>query len=87
VQRILKKHIREAEVWVFGSRIKNTNKDYSDLDLVVVGKSKQDLSTLGALEEDFEESDLPFEVDILDYMRVAEHIKKEIDKSYVKFDF
>ena len=34
------------------------------------------------LEEAFKESDLPFEVDILDYCNIAEHLKKEINKTY-----
>ena len=37
IQRILTEHVPECEVRAFGSRVKWTAKDYSDLDLAVVG--------------------------------------------------
>jgi type I restriction enzyme, S subunit len=84
VKEILFKFIPDTEVWAFGSRVKFTNTEYSDLDLVINGEKKQSLSTMAKLEEAFEESDLPFEVDILDYCSIAEHLKKEINKKYMK---
>ena len=36
VHNILKKNIPEFEVWAFGSRVKWTAKEYSDLDIAVI---------------------------------------------------
>ena len=40
IQKILHKHVPDCEVRAFGSRVTWTAKDYSDLDLAVVGKKK-----------------------------------------------
>ncbi len=84
VKEILFKFIPNIEVWAFGSRVKFTNKEFADLDLVIVGEQKQSLAIMADLEEAFKESDLPFEVDILDYCNIADHLKKEINKKYMK---
>lgn len=86
VKDILFKYIPDTEVWAFGSRVKSTNQKYSDLDLVIVGNEKQSLSTMSKLKDAFEESELPYEVDILDYQDIPENIKNEINKGYVKLD-
>jgi len=84
VLEILQKFIPNVEVWAFGSRVKFTNTEYADLDLVIVSDKKQSFLTMGMIEEAFKESDLPFEIDILDYHSISEHIKQEIKKKYVK---
>lgn len=37
IQRILAEHVPQCEVRAFGSRVKWTATDYSDLDLAIVG--------------------------------------------------
>ena len=59
VEAILAEHVPECEVRAFGSRATWTAKDYSDLDLAIVGEGPIDWRTLGGLKEAFEESDLP----------------------------
>ena len=67
---------------VFGSRVKGTQKPYADLDLVVVGKTRLALAQLDELAESFIESDLPFRVDVLDWNRISEAFREEIDTQY-----
>ena len=66
VKDILADHVPECEVRAFGSRTTWTARDYSDLDLAVVGEGPVDWRTLGRLKEALEESDLPMRVDVLD---------------------
>ena len=66
VQDILQKCVPEREVWAFGSRAKWLAKEYSDLDLCILGKTPLSFRTLGLLEEAFEDSDLPYKVDVVD---------------------
>ena len=73
----------ECEVRAFGSRTTWTAKDYSDLDLAVVGKGPMDWRTLGRLKEAFEESDLPMRVDVLDWHSISESFRKVIERDYV----
>jgi type I restriction enzyme S subunit len=82
VINILKKHVPHCEVRVFGSRYKWTSKNYSDLDLVVVGSTKLDKKTLYDLKEDFSESDLPIRVDVLDWHAISEEFKQVINQGY-----
>jgi hypothetical protein len=56
--------------------------DYSDLDLVVVGREKTNRKTLHCLEEAFAESDLPFRVDVLDWHRISDSFRQVIGETY-----
>ena len=85
VQHILKKHVPNATVWVFGSRVKQTANNSSDLDLVIISKSKIPLQVMGSLNFDFEESDLPFKVDVLDWQNISDDFKKVIKEEYAVF--
>ena len=82
VRDILRKHVPSAEVRVFGSRITGKTKNHSDLDLVIVGKTAVDSPVLSMLKTDFEESDLPFRVDILDWHSISERFQKKILEKY-----
>ena len=76
VKAILAEHVPECEVRAFGSRATWTAKDYSDLDLAVVGEGLLDWRTLDRLKEAFEESDLPMRVDVLDWHAISDSFRK-----------
>jgi type I restriction enzyme S subunit len=82
IRKILRERVPEAEVRVFGSRITELTKNYSDMDIVIVGKKSLSPRILALLKADFEESDLPFRVDILDWYKISEEFKKVIGKKY-----
>jgi predicted nucleotidyltransferase len=82
VQKILAQYVPQCEVRAFGSRVNGTAKNYSDLDLAVVSPGKVDDDTLRHLREAFEESDLPFRVDVLDWRTVSPTFKTAIEKGY-----
>ena len=82
VRRILAEHVPACEVRAYGSRATWTAKDYSDLDLAVVGGESLDRITLGRLKEAFEESDLPMRVDVLDWHSISESFRHEIKRDF-----
>ena len=82
IQKILNKHVPDCEVRAFGSRVTCTAKDYSDLDLAIVGNKKLAKKTLYSIKDDFRESDLPIRVDVLDWNAISEEFKKIINKKY-----
>jgi type I restriction enzyme S subunit len=82
IRCILAAHVPECEVRAFGSRVAGTTKKYSDLDLAVVGRRKLDSDTLRLLREAFEESDLPFRVDVIDWAATTKSFRKVIEKKY-----
>ena len=82
IQHILSKYIPGCEVRAFGSRVKWTAKDYSDLDLAVVGSKRFTLREMHRLTEAFEESDIPIRVDIVDWYAISEGFKRVIGDRY-----
>lgn len=82
ITRILSECVPDCEVRAFGSRATWTAKDYSDLDLAVVGDRALGMDVLGRLKEAFEESDLPFRVDVLDWNTISPSFQKVIEKKY-----
>jgi type I restriction enzyme S subunit len=82
IKGILARHVPECEVRAFGSRVTWTAKDYSDLDLAVVGAHALNSDTLRGLRDAFEESDLPFRVDVVDWHAIGPAFRKVIEKQY-----
>lgn len=82
VKSILQKHVPFTEVRAFGSRVTGTAKKHSDLDLAIVAKEPLKSHLLSLLQSDFEESDLPFRVDVLDWGTINDRFRKLILKKY-----
>jgi predicted nucleotidyltransferase len=82
LKNILNLYVSSCEIRAFGSRVKGTNRKYSDLDLAVVGNGKLDERLFWKLKNALMESRLPFRVDILDYNAVSENFRKVIDSNY-----
>jgi predicted nucleotidyltransferase len=74
IKRILTEYVADCEVRAFGSRVIGTAKDHSDLDVAVVARNKIKRRAKMLLREAFEESDLPFRVDVIDYNAVFRRI-------------
>ncbi len=68
--------------YAFGSRVKGTQKKFSDLDLCY--KEIIPSVVMARLEEEFEESNLPFKVDIVDWNRCTEEFQQKIKDDLVK---
>lgn len=84
VTDILAKHFNDCDIWAFGSRVTGKYlKLFSDLDLVIKGANPLPLDRMFALKYDFIESDLPFKVDVSDWYRLDETMKKNIIKDRV----
>ena len=82
IGEILQTHLPEREVWVFGSRIGEKPKPYSDLDLLVRGEPLP-ARMLAALKDAFEESNLPFQVDIVEWATTSESFRRIIAANYL----
>jgi len=84
LKRLLCQHAPDAEVWAFGSRVNGTGHDASDLDLVLRNPGHPELPIRGIaqLREALSESDLPILVDVLDWARIPESFRREIEQSH-----
>ena len=84
VRNILRAHLPTGfNVWVFGSRANWTTKDSSDLDLAVEGPTRLDHKTMGEIEVAFEESNLPYTVDVVDLNAVSHAFKRIVEEQRV----
>ncbi len=70
---------------MFGSRIKGTAKHYSDLDLVLLTEAPLTIRQQRELEEAFSDSDLPFKVDLIDWVSCCDNFKQIILTRYEDF--
>ncbi|NQU63827.1 MAG: restriction endonuclease subunit S, partial [SAR324 cluster bacterium] len=82
IAALLKRHLPDTEVWAYGSRVKFTSKPSSDLDMVAFASSSQKVAVYD-LKEAFEESDLPFRVDLFIWDEVPEQFHKNIEAERV----
>ena len=82
VCRIVDAHLERRRVRVFGSRAHGTAKPFSDLDLLVLGPAL-DARLRGTLEEAFDESDLPFRVDIVETATISAEFRALIEPQAV----
>lgn len=71
-------------VWAFGSRATWKTTDSSDLDLAVDAGRKLNLAKMTELSEAFENSNLPYTVDLVDWHAVAPTFKNLIEKDRVR---
>ncbi len=82
VLALLQRHLPGTTAWVYGSRVKWTSRPQSDLDLVVFATPEQ-RRQVGDLREAFEESNLPFRVDLFVWDDVPDSFRKQIQEEHV----
>lgn len=85
VSDILYEIVPRAKVLVFGSRAKWSAKDSSDLDLAIDAGRPLTRKEESTLAEAFDESDLPYKVDVVDLHNVSESFKHIILRDGVGF--
>ncbi len=82
VLALLKRYLPNTTAWVYGSRATWTSRPQSDLDMVVFATPEQN-DRVAELREAFEESDLPFRVDLFVWDTVPEEFRKRIEAEHV----
>ena len=85
IQEILSKYPEVETIHIFGSRAMNKFKHGSDIDLAVINEGVDD-KTISLIRNDFQESSLPYRVDIVQYPALShENLKNHIDRAGVLF--
>jgi len=82
VRHILRDYAPGIEARVFGSRVSGASRKYSDLDIVLVGDDAFSIARLEEIRNAFSESDLPIQVDILDWQAISPAFKTVIERRY-----
>lgn len=81
---MLERYLPDVQVWVYGSRANGRSKPTSDLDMVVFASPEQSRQVF-ELKEAFEESTLPFRVDLFVWDEIPDSFKTNIKKQHVAF--
>ena len=85
VKEILERNVQDLEVWAFGSRVILNEisivkvKEYSDLDLAIISVNPMGFVLLSKLNEEFRASELPYKVDVVEWLTTSDSFKKIIE--------
>lgn len=85
LRKIFKNYCPKAEIWAYGSRVKNSSHSGSDLDLVIKSFNEENKFTW-ELKEIIDNSNIPFLVDIHQFDKLPKSFQDEILKDYVKIE-
>ena len=78
VKAILAEEIPRLTVWAYGSQVHRRHlKPFSDLDLVIFSEPDNSVDHM-EIQEIFEESDLPFTVDVSIWVQLPEWLQQQI---------
>lgn len=83
IQEILSHYEAIQSALLFGSRARGTFRAASDVDIALKGAIT--IKLIAKIKAEFEDSNLPFFVDIVDYARADNALKNEIDTQGVLF--
>ncbi len=72
------------ETLVFGSRATGKHREFSDLDICLKASEKIPDEEIAKLRFAFQESNLPYVVDIVDWSSISEDFRKIIAKDAIK---
>ena len=82
---VLNRHVPEADVWAYGSRVIGTSHEGSDLDLVLRNPIHLDQpqANIYRLRSALADSNLPMSVEVLDWARLPTAFRAEIERHYI----
>ena len=75
-------HLPDVDVWAYGSRVNGNARPHSDLDIVAFTAPGQN-ERVADLRHAFEESDLPFKIDLFAWDDLPESFHRHIERAYV----
>ena len=78
---LINHYIPNTTVWIYGSRANGTARLSSDLDMIAFAKPGQALQ-VSALKEAFEDSNLPFRVDLFVWDEVPDTFRNTIEEGH-----
>ncbi len=81
VMLVLKENLTGQRVFIFGSRVTNRSRKFSDLDICIEG-DEITYAEMAKLKDAFSESDLPYFVDVVQKSSISESFYRLISKDF-----
>jgi uncharacterized protein len=76
---------RAAEVWLFGSCARGDARRHSDIDIAILPHDQLASGFFAELAADFEESTIPYDIDLVDLRRADPALVEEIRREGIKW--
>ena len=76
---------RAAEVWLFGSCARGDARQHSDIDIAILPHDQVPPGFFAELAADFEESTIPYDVDLVDLRRADPALVEEVRREGIKW--
>lgn len=73
IKSCIYKTLPQAQIFIFGSRAKNTNQKFSDIDIAIKDKNLNQ-ENLAKIRFELEESSLPYKIDIVNFDEIDKDI-------------
>ncbi len=83
LMNIFNSYCPKAQIWAYGSRVKNVSHSGSDLDLTIKSFN-QEGKYLYELKELLNNSNIPFLIDINEFEKLSKSMQDEIKKNYIE---
>lgn len=77
IKNTVNANLSNCKIYIFGSRVKGSAKKYSDIDIALESEDINE-KTLQRIKNEFENSSLPYEVDVIDINNISETFKNHI---------
>lgn len=84
IENIIAPFKDKYEFFAYGSRVKGNFRELSDLDIMVRGEIPININDFEELKEKFDNSSLPYIVNLVDYFSLAESFYNIIKKDLTK---
>jgi hypothetical protein len=75
----------DAAVWLFGSCARGEARQHSDIDIAILPRDDLPSGFFAELAADFEESSIPYDVDLVDLRRADAALVDEVCREGVKW--
>ena len=75
----------EYNVFIYGNRASNSNHRFSDLYIGIIGAKPLPVILLTELEEELNNTRIPFKVDVVDFFKVDNAFKNEATKCIIRW--
>lgn len=83
LKKIISCYLDDYKLYMFGSRVNGNARKYSDID-IAIKSNKLTSSIKSQIELDFENSTLPYEVDVVDLNTISDDFKNLIKNTLVE---
>jgi|SRR3989339_3027 len=88
IKKILFKYLdfKKDKAFIFGSRATGNTRKFSDIDIGVRSEREIDTLLLSDIEEAFEESNIPYTVDVVDFSNISNNFKEVSMKKVISLN-